>query len=152
MMAHFPRRDSSKDAVVASDIAAEVVAREIGLVAVYSVCKDVWQSATDEKPFIRPSGQIIGDMQEKNNLYKKWKDGAELLKIEAKQEKKEPEKRESDPFNGKKWDEFTDEEKQAFVDMYGGAFSTIQKIMIKAYSAPDSVFNKVDDDDNQANQ
>lgn len=63
MLAHFPYRDTSKDAVRVGDISAVVVEEQISLCAVYSACRDGWMEAKDPKSNPPASGWVIDQMR-----------------------------------------------------------------------------------------
>jgi hypothetical protein len=59
LLAHFPRRDTTKDGIVISDIASDLVEEEIPHTALIATCDELRRESTDDKPWMPPSGEII---------------------------------------------------------------------------------------------
>lgn len=76
-LAHFPRRDSTKDGIVISDISGAIVDDGLGIMAVASVCEEAWRSSSNENPWFPPTGQLLKDMKKwevsRKELYYKLK-------------------------------------------------------------------------------
>lgn len=89
LLAHFPRRDSSKDGVVISDISGELTGQRCSAVSVYEVCREFWQEATDENPFWPPSGEIINRIESRSDMYRNLFDRLVNSKVEI-EHKPEP--------------------------------------------------------------
>lgn len=71
LIAHFPRRDPSKDAVVVADIAADVVEADVSLVALMRVCKDIRKAATNDAPWFPPSGEVLKQAVDQTQTYQR---------------------------------------------------------------------------------
>lgn len=69
LIAHFPRRDATKDAVVVADIAADMFDAEVSLVALVASCDEIRKGATKKDPWFPPSGEILSLAKEKTKHY-----------------------------------------------------------------------------------
>lgn len=69
LIAHFPRRDASKDAVVVSDLSSDMIDAGVSLAALVAVCDDVRQGATKKDPWFPPSGEILLMAKKKTQSY-----------------------------------------------------------------------------------
>lgn len=59
MLNHFPQRNTTKDAIIAADIAAELVLRKCSVVAVCEACKELWLKSSEDNRFPPASGTIV---------------------------------------------------------------------------------------------
>lgn len=59
LLAHFPRRDATKDAIVISDLGRLLEEIDASAVAVCQVCEDLLKESTVDNPFMPPTGEII---------------------------------------------------------------------------------------------
>jgi len=69
LLSHFPRRDSTKDQIIVSDLAAELVECGISHGSVAYVYKQTWINADNENPFFPPAGQIRMECLEKDRSF-----------------------------------------------------------------------------------
>ena len=58
LLAHFPRRDSTKDAIVLSDICRDLVGVGASAVAVCQVCEELRHESNSQNPFMPQAGEI----------------------------------------------------------------------------------------------
>lgn len=103
LLAHFPRRDATQDAVVISDLAADLFDADVSLVALVAACDEIRKKATRKDPWLPPSGEILKLCEEKTEGYRAAKRRLETPAL-PKPERKEPE-REPSSWDGKKWDD-----------------------------------------------
>lgn len=115
LLAHFPRRDSTKDGVVVSDISAAVENQGLSLIAVAQVYDDLWKESSADNPFLPPSGEILKRIVEQTKTYR-WQ--YERLKnppaalIEHKRPDMVP--LPELPWEGKKWADLDDETREKY--------------------------------------
>ena len=69
LLAHFPRRDVTKDQIIVSDLAAELVNCDVSHGALAYVYKETWRNADNENPFFPPAGQILLECMEKDKSF-----------------------------------------------------------------------------------
>ncbi len=70
LLAHFPRREITKDAIIISDTAGDLVQADISLVAVVAVCDDIRRAANDEHPFPPLAGEVLKQAKAKMETYR----------------------------------------------------------------------------------
>lgn len=70
LIAHFPRRDATKDAVVIADLAADLFDAEVSLIALVATCDALRKAATKKDPWFPPSGEILSQAKETTKMYK----------------------------------------------------------------------------------
>ena len=61
LLAHFPRQDVTKDAIVMTDIASALLEKEVTSAGLCEACRHLWLASKSDKPFMPPSGQIVED-------------------------------------------------------------------------------------------
>ncbi len=137
MIAHFPRRDSAKDAVIIADLSGVIVERELSLVAVCAVCEEIWQNATAENPWLPPSGQILNDIKLKSDSYAKQYE--RLANPKPALPPPPPKEEAPPPYGGRKWPEFTEEDKAQFWAELKPMLSGLKGIFRRLYEVPDEV-------------
>ncbi len=70
LLAHFPRRDVQKDAIVLSDIAADLLEKEVTEAAICETCRNLRLASTSENPFMPPSGEIVESAKSWTSCFK----------------------------------------------------------------------------------
>lgn len=73
-LAHFPRRDSSQDGVIISDLAGAIVSENVSLMAVYHVCDELWQQTSKDEPWFPATGHVLREMIDRTNIYRSQRD------------------------------------------------------------------------------
>lgn len=131
-LAHFPRRDATKDAIIISDLAGEISHHGYSLLAVAGVLEMIWKSATEEKPWWPVTGQILQDIAAKSAMYERMRDQLARNQIAL----PAPQKQEPKPmFDGRKWPDLSEGEREVvhgLLDTTGWettAGMTLRKIM-----------------------
>lgn len=106
LIAHFPRRDASKDAVVVSDIAADLVEANVSLVALMRVCKDIRKAATNDAPWFPPSGEVLKQAVDQTQAYQRMIERLTKAPVPVIEKVvREPERK---PWHGLAWEDMDD--------------------------------------------
>lgn len=66
LLVNFPQRQTTKDAIIASDTAADLVKFGIGLVPLFEACTELRREATKDHPWPPPSGEILNRAKEQH--------------------------------------------------------------------------------------
>lgn len=103
LLAHFPRRDSNQDAVVISDLAADMFDAEVSLVALVATCDEVRKAATKKDPWLPPSGHVLKLATERTDSYRAAKRRLENPPRALPKPEEKP--RDPQPWEGKIWDD-----------------------------------------------
>lgn len=137
LLAHFPRRDAGKDGIVIADLSGAIVEKKISLVACCAVCDDAWREATDENPWMPPTGQLLKEMQERSESfarqYERLANPPAALPPPKKAEPPPP------PYGGRKWPDFTEADKEKFWHDIKEYMPTLKAMMRRLYEVPDDV-------------
>ncbi len=78
LLAHFPRRDATKDGNILADLTAVMQEMEISAAAICETCREMWMKSNTDNPFWPPSGEIAESARLKTWYFKHM-----LVKIEA---------------------------------------------------------------------
>lgn len=125
LIAHFPRRDTTKDAIVVADIAADLVDAGVSLLALVGVCNDIRKGATAKAPWFPPSGEILQQCVERTRGYVRSRKALEAPRnaTSGKSGPKTP-----DPaWVGKPWDGMSDEIKGQLVEFLAPMASQVRR-------------------------
>lgn len=142
LIGHFPRRDSSKDAVIISDICSLVEDDGISAAAVAYVCKDVLRRSTDDNPWMPPTGQLLLEMNERMKAWQGYQNALTSTKNEAvylpikPQEKTNPLK-----YGAEKWQDMSEQKRQLLLADHIEYSVQIRNIILKTYGVPDGMFD-----------
>lgn len=115
LIAHFPRRDATKDAVVISDLAADMFDAEVSLVALVATCDEIRKGATAKNPWFPPSGEILALASEKTKGYhtaKKRLEAPPRPSLAPPAPKEQP----PSPWSGYAWDDMPEGARVALWD------------------------------------
>lgn len=134
LLAHYPRRDARKDGVVIADLCAAIVELRVCLVAVYAICDETWREATNENPWMPPSGQILADMQDRTARYRAALSVLTAPPALPPASKPEPKR----PFDGRVWPDFTAQDKEDFWKIYGFATPAARATIVEILQVPAS--------------
>jgi hypothetical protein len=110
LIAHFPRRDASKDAVVISDLAADMFDAGVSLVSLVDTCDSVRRSSSSKNPWFPPSGEMLTQARDKTAMYKSYQKRLETPyrpALSAPVAKETP----KNPWDIKSWEELNDDER-----------------------------------------
>lgn len=143
LFAHFPQRDSEKDGIFISDITRRCLECRVSLMAVVAVYDEIWQETSRENVWIPPSGEILRRIIDKSKYYDMVRE--RVINPKKILPKSKPIKRitkPNDPFNGKKWKDFTDDDKKKFIDDYFKLPKKIRSIFVMLYKSPDELVLK----------
>lgn len=135
MLAHFPAREVTKDGVIIADIASACVEEKASLVAVAFVCDELWKQSTKENPWLPPSGEVLKAIKERTESYRNAIERFANPKV-ALPPPKAPEPP-PDPYQGRKWEEFTDEDHERFAEQYHELMPTLRPIWRRLYEVPE---------------
>lgn len=113
MLMHFPSRQTDKDGVIISDLAADCVDMGVTESGLSVACLNFRREASSEKPFLPPSGEILSRAVYYSNLAK-----PKPLMIENKSE------REKFAVKGN-WNSWGVETKKEFIEFYRSAYEEI---------------------------
>ena len=58
-MAHFPSRETTKDAIILGDVSEMLREESVSVVGLIEACKELKREATNDNPFLPPSGEIL---------------------------------------------------------------------------------------------
>ena len=123
-LCHFPRRDSTKDSVVVSDIAREIEDCEYILPAVLDALDEIWKASSDENPYMPPSGEVLA-------LIKRRSDGMRSF-VYSYENQMPPNQRAIEPTEDKpsivQWGDMTDEQRSEYKAKLGGYADSIARI------------------------
>ena len=120
LLAHFPARQTTKDAIISSDLGGDLVAFKIGVGAFMAVCDDLRREATAENPWVPPSGEILNRAKRENERLQKHltrltDEQVKQLSAPARENKpKSP--WEIELAQGRKWPEWSEETRAAFIE------------------------------------
>lgn len=70
LLAHFPRRDVTKDQIVISDLASDLIDAGCSQVGIASVCRELRQEADNENPFMPPAGEVLRRAKDRDGGYR----------------------------------------------------------------------------------
>ena len=135
-LAHFPRRDSAKDGVVISDLSGVAVKKGVSLCAAVHVLESIWQEANEENPWFPVTGQILQDMVEKTKSYALQIDRLQNPKVALPPPQKPAEQ--PDKYGGRKWPDWTENERAAFLEEIRPYMPSIKRIMKNLYDVPEN--------------
>lgn len=135
MLAHFPGRETSKDGIIIADLASLCVESKASLIAVYVICEDTWKSATRENPWLPPTGEILKDIQRKTDHYRAAINRLSTPALPPPPPKAQQEQ--SDPYQGRKWAEFTEEDRTRFIDQHNSMMASIRPFWRRAFDVPE---------------
>ena len=69
LLQHFPSRQVEKDAVIISDLSGDCIEEGVSLCALMHICNAVRKEASNEKPFLPPTGEILERSVEKTKFW-----------------------------------------------------------------------------------
>lgn len=135
LLAHYPARETTKDGVIISDLASACVEEKASLLAVSSVCNDLWKKSTPEDPWLPPTGHILKEIVEKTEY---WRNSTERLANPKKAlpPPKPPEPK-PDPYGGRKWTEFTEDDHLRFAKEYYKLMPSIRAMWKRLFDVPE---------------
>lgn len=136
MLSHFPRRDSQKDGIVIADLAGSMIDDGVSLMACYVTCESAWKGATTENPWMPPSGQILKDAKAQTESYQRQHE--RLANPKPALPKPAPVEK-PDPYGGRKWTDFTEEDKQRFYGELRPMMLSIRRIYLRCFDAPENL-------------
>jgi len=120
LLAHFPRRDVAKDAVVVADLASDMIDAGVSIIAIKTTCDEIRKNATAKSPFMPPSGEILTMAKQRTETYRRYKYTLENPPVQI-----EAVKRASMvPWEGKRWDEMSYEVRK---ELWGFLTHTLRK-------------------------
>lgn len=145
LIAHFPRRDATKDAVVIADLAADMFDAEVSLIALVETCDDIRKSATAKNPWFPPSGEILSQAKENTKRYISARKRLEAPPRTA-LAPPAPKERQPAAWEGYTWDDMPGEARAALWEFLGGLNRDIGKTYCRAigadYDVIESFFNQ----------
>lgn len=134
MLAHFPRRDVDKDAVIASDLAGAAINEGATLMAIAYVCESAWRSSNRKRPWPPESGQFLDDVSDKTKSFKFQYDRLKNPKPALSAPKKEPK---PERFEGRKWPDLTEDERKTIAKEAQDWDRNLQQIWSRLWQVPD---------------
>jgi len=135
-LAHYPRIEASKAGVILSDLSGAIVKNQVSLIAVCAVCDEAWQEATPENPWPLPTGELLKRMLEKTQSYRFQ---LERLANPAPQIAKKPPSERVDPYEGRKWPEFTPDDQVRLWSEIKGMPYQLKNAIRRSFSVPDDI-------------
>lgn len=137
LLAHYPARETTKDGVIISDLASACVEEKASLLAVSSVCNELWKKSTPENPWLPPTGHILTEIVEKTKYWHSMIDRIANPKIAlpAPATRKAP----PDQHEGRKWAEFTEEDHKRFADQLNALMPSLRPMWRRLYDVPEDV-------------
>ena len=137
LLAHFPNRETTKDGIVIADLASACVEEKASLLAVSQICDETWKAATKENPWMPPTGDILDRIKEKTQYWHSMIDRIANPKVAlAPPKPKEPP---PDPYEGRKWAEFTEEDHERFADQLYALMPFLRPMWRRLYDVPEDV-------------
>jgi len=137
LLAHFPRRDVTKDAIIISDLSAASVGENLSLVAIARSCSDIWKATTNENPFLPPTGQILRDAREQTERYRQQYDRLKNPKVAL--PPPGPKKDEPLKYGANTWSDMSEANQQMLIADLRRMMPTLRRILRKSYGVPDEV-------------
>ena len=137
MLAHFPQREKTKDGIIIADIAGACVEEKTSLVAVSIVCEEFWRKSSKENPWLPPSGEILDEITDRTESYIRAIERLSKPKVALPPPK--PKESPPDPFEGRKWPEFTEEDKTRFASDLYALMPGLRPMWRRLYDVPEDV-------------
>lgn len=137
LLAHFPRRDVTKDAIIISDLSGAIVSENLSLIATARVCSNIWKEATNQNPFLPPTGQILRDIREQTERYRQQYERLKNPKLAL----PPPESKKPDPpkYGADSWSGMSEENRQMLISDLKSMMPTLRRILKKSYGVPDEI-------------
>lgn len=132
LMAHFPRRDSRQDGIITADLSADMVASNVSVVALVSVCSQIRREATKEGPWLPPSGEILRRAIRETSNYHRYINkikNPQIVEIKINEHRTNRSVLPEKPWHGKKFNELDDSVKIQFIEFV----ASLPSSMAKAY-------------------
>lgn len=134
LLAHFPRRDSTKDAIIVADLSGVIVDENLSVIAVAKACDEIWKSSSNENPWLPASGEILKRIQDQEESYQTmYRRLVNPLPVLPQPKPKEPEPKK---YGADKWADMTEEARARFVNDQSSLWPSLRKIMYRVYDAP----------------
>lgn len=138
LMAHYPIYDAQQKAVVLGDVCAEVVTRGISLCAVVKVCHETWTENIEDAPRFPKSGQLLKGMTDRMGIWQEYYDSVTLA-TEPKRAIPAAKEQTESPYGGRKWPDFTAEDKSRLAAELKPFPVRLQAIFRRLYDVPDEI-------------
>ena len=133
-LAHFPRRDTTKDSIVIDDISHVLVRQKASLVAIAEITEQMWLESNSDKPFATPSGEICKKIMSRTRDFER-----QYIRFKRRPlaQLEKPKEKEKEPH--KNWDQMSGEEREAFKEHVRGFDKNLQPFLIRAVEAPEDM-------------
>lgn len=147
MMAHFPKVDSTKGAIIMGDLSAEVVKNSISLCAVAYVCEDSWKSAgqkTSDDPersrWPPQSGDLLRSMLDRMKMWQGYYD--RLLNPKPQLAAPAPKPPEPPKYGAEYWNEMDQENRARLMVDLKEYEPFLRDVLLRSYRVPDGVYDQ----------